>query len=190
MPRLRPPYPGRKRPLGKADADQQRRNFRAGIPWIMNNGGKDFAKIGTKTSTGTKVFALAGKVRKGGLIEVPMGVTIRQIVEEIGGGVDAGPTVQGGADRWAVRRLRARCRSPTHRSITNLSPDVGAIMGSGGLVVLDDADCIVDIARYFLRFTQDQRGGCDSGVRARGRPPRDLWLRRRAGNRPPHGSIP
>ena len=112
----------------------------------------------TDTSKGTKVFALAGKIRRGGLIEVPMGISIRQIVDEIGGGVEGGRELKavqvGGPSGGCV---------PAHLADTAIDFEalsgVGAIMGSGGLVVLDDTDCMVDIARYFLRFTQDQSCG-------------------------------
>jgi NADH-quinone oxidoreductase subunit F len=155
-------------------------------PWILRHGPEAFAQIGTPKSPGTKVFALAGKVRRGGLIEVPMGITLRQIVEEIGGGVAetacAGPHPRplSQRERGAMRRLKAvqiggpsgGC-VPAELADTQVDydalTDVGAIMGSGGLVVLDDADCMVDIARYFLRFTQDQSCGkctlCRVGTR-------------------------
>ena len=129
------------------------------MPWIIRHGAEAFAALGTATSKGTKVFALAGKVARGGLIEVPMGITIREIVEEIGGGV---PRTAGRSRRCrsAGRRAAASRRGwPTRPSTTRRSPRRGAIMGSGGLVVLDDRDCMVDIARYFLQFTQDESCG-------------------------------
>jgi NADH:ubiquinone oxidoreductase subunit F (NADH-binding)/NAD-dependent dihydropyrimidine dehydrogenase PreA subunit len=138
------------------------------VPWILRHGPKSFASLGTATSKGTKVFALAGKVRRGGLIEVPMGVTIRQVVDEIGGGIAGGRTFKavqiGGPSGGCVPAEQA----DTPIDYEKLA-EVGAIMGSGGLVVLDDADCMVDIARYFLRFTQDQSCGkctfCRIGTR-------------------------
>lgn len=157
MPRLRPPYPAESGLWEKPTLINNVETF-AVIPWILRNGGSAFAGLGTETSKGTKVFALAGKVVRGGLIEVPMGVTVRQIVEEVGGGVAPGrrfKAVQiGGPSGGCV---------PAHLGDTPIDYEslakVGAIMGSGGLVVLDDADCMVDIARYFLRFTQDQSCG-------------------------------
>ncbi len=123
---------------------------------------------GTEKSKGTKVFALAGKVVRGGLIEVPMGITVRQIVEEIGGGVAGGRAFKavqiGGPSGGCVPAELA----DTPVDFEALS-QVGAIMGSGGMVVLDDRDCMVDMARYFLRFTQDQSCGkctlCRIGTR-------------------------
>ncbi len=167
MPRLRPPFPAesgyRQKPTLVNNVESL-----ALVPWIFRNGADRFAALGTPTSKGTKVFALAGKVRRGGLIEVPMGITIRQIVEEIGGGVAEGrrfKAVQvGGPSGGCVPADLA----DTPIDFEALS-SVGAIMGSGGLVVLDDRDCMVDIARYFLRFTQDQSCGkctlCRIGTR-------------------------
>src|SRR6185369_3367914 len=117
---------------------------------------------------GTKVFALAGNVQRGGLIEIPMGTTIREIVEEIGGGVPAGrkfKAVQIGGPSGGCVPARLADTPVDFESLRQ----VGAIMGSGGLVVLDDSDCMVDIARYFLQFTQDQSCGkctfCRIGTR-------------------------
>jgi NADH-quinone oxidoreductase subunit F len=176
MPRLRPPYPADAGLWNKPTLVNNVETF-AIVPWIVRNGPEAFARIGTPESPGTKVFALAGKIRRGGLIEVPMGITLRQIVEEIGGGV--APTACGFAV-GAGRQLKAiqiggpsgGC-VPAELADTPVDYDaltsVGAIMGSGGLVVLDDADCMVDIARYFLSFTQDQSCGkctlCRVGTR-------------------------
>ncbi len=166
-PRLRPPYPAES---GYHDKPTLVNNVEslALVSWILRNGAEKFAALGTETSKGTKVFALAGKIRRGGLIEVPMGITIRQIVEEIGGGVDGGRQLKavqvGGPSGGCVPADLA----DTAIDFEALS-SVGAIMGSGGLVVLDDQDCMVDIARYFLRFTQDQSCGkctlCRVGTR-------------------------
>ncbi len=117
-----------------------------------------FAQYGTSSSKGTKVFALAGKIRRGGLIEVPMGTTIREIVEEIGGGAAEGhrfKAVQIGGPSGGCIPARLADTPVDYESLRA----IGAIMGSGGLVVLDDSDCMVDIARYFLQFTQDQSCG-------------------------------
>ena len=217
MPRLRPPFPADCGLWNKPTLVNNVETF-AMTPWILRHGPEAFSRIGTPRSPGTKVFALAGKVRRGGLIEVPMGITLRQIVEEIGGGV-AEATCAGVAkhrhksphplplsqrergdeslplsqeergvqslplsqrERGDVRHLKAvqiggpsgGC-VPAELADTTVDYDalahVGAIMGSGGLVVLDDADCMVDIARYFLRFTQDQSCGkctlCRVGTR-------------------------
>ena len=128
------------------------------MPWIIRHGGEAFAGIGTAASKGTKVFALAGKVRRAGLIEIPMGTTLRQIVEEIGGGVAAGrkfKAVQIGGPSGGCVPARLADTPVDYESLR----DIGAIMGSGGLVVLDDTACMVDIARYFLQFTQNQSCG-------------------------------
>jgi NADH-quinone oxidoreductase subunit F len=134
----------------------------------MRNGGAAFAGMGTEKSKGTKVFALAGKIARGGLIEVPMGITLRQVVEEIGGGIAGGLQFKG----IQIGGPSGGC-VPAH--LCDISVDyeslagVGAIMGSGGLVVLDETDCMVDIARYFLEFTQNQSCGkctfCRVGTR-------------------------
>ena len=157
MPRLRPPFPAQSGLWQKPTLVNNAETF-ALVPWIIREGAEAFSRLGTATSKGTKVFALAGKVRRGGLIEVPMGVTVRQVVEEIGGGV-AGDrhfkAVQiGGPSGGCVPSFLA----DTPIDFEELGR-VGAIMGSGGLVVLDDGDCMVDIARYFLHFTQDQSCG-------------------------------
>lgn len=128
------------------------------VPWIIRNGEEKFAALGTAKSKGTKVFALAGKIRRGGLIEVPMGTTIREIVEEIGGGAAEGrrfKAVQIGGPSGGCVPARLADTPVDFESLR----EVGAIMGSGGLVVLDDTSCMVDMARYFLQFTQDQSCG-------------------------------
>ena len=167
MPRLRPPYPAESGLWGRPTSVNNVETY-ALVPWIFRNGAEAFARLGTEKSKGTKVFALAGKVVRGGLIEVPMGITVRQIVEEIGGGVAGGrkfKAVQiGGPSGGCVPAELA----DTPVDFEALS-EVGAIMGSGGMVVLDDRDCMVDMARYFLRFTQDQSCGkctlCRIGTR-------------------------
>jgi NADH-quinone oxidoreductase subunit F len=167
MPRLRPPYPAER---GLWDKPTLVNNVEtlALVPWIVRHGAAAFAAMGTEKSKGTKVFALAGKVRRGGLIEVPMGITIREIVEEIGGGVAEGrqfKAVQVGGPSGGCVPADLADTPVDYEALTR----AGAIMGSGGLVVLDDSDCMVDIARYFLRFTQDQSCGkctfCRIGTR-------------------------
>ncbi|MCA9185291.1 MAG: NAD(P)H-dependent oxidoreductase subunit E, partial [Planctomycetales bacterium] len=156
-PRLRPPFPVESGLHGYPTLINNVETL-ACIPWILRNGADRFAALGTATSKGTKVFALAGKIQRGGLIEVPMGVTLREIVEHIGGGVAPGRTFKavqvGGPSGGCVPAELADIPVDYERL-----REVGAIMGSGGLVVLDDQDCMVDIARYFLRFTQDQSCG-------------------------------
>ncbi len=167
MPRLRPPFPAESGLWNKPTLINNVETL-ALVPWIIRHGAEAFAAYGTKTSKGTKVFALAGKIRRGGLIEVPMGTTIREIVEEIGGGVEPGrkfKAVQIGGPSGGCVPARLADTPVDYESLR----EVGAIMGSGGLVVLDDSACMVDIARYFLQFTQDQSCGkctfCRIGTR-------------------------
>ncbi|MBI9034782.1 MAG: NAD(P)H-dependent oxidoreductase subunit E [Bacteroidales bacterium] len=167
LPTMRPPYPAEKGLWGKPTLINNTETFSL-IPWIIKNGATAFHDIGTDHSKGTKVFALAGKINRGGLIEVPMGISIRQIVEKIGGGIADGKQFKavqiGGPSGGCIPA------EMSHISIDFASlHEVGAMMGSGGLVVLDESDCMVDIARYFLEFTQDQSCGrctfCRIGTR-------------------------
>ena len=167
MPHLRPPYPAECGLWEKPTLINNVETF-ALVPWIMRHGADAFAAYGTEKSKGTKVFALAGKIARGGLIEVPMGITIHQVVEEIGGGVAGGrrfKAVQIGGPSGGCVPAELGDTTIDYEALAQ----VGAIMGSGGLVVLDDSDCMVDIARYFLRFTQDQSCGkctfCRVGTR-------------------------
>jgi len=157
IPVLRPPYPAEKGLWGKPTLINNTETLSL-VPYIIRNGAESFKKIGTENSKGTKVFALAGKINRGGLIEVPMGITIRQIVEEIGGGIANGKKFKavqiGGPSGGCI---------PAELSDTAIDFDslkeVGAMMGSGGLIVLDESDCMVDIAHYFLSFTQEESCG-------------------------------
>ncbi|MFH0759810.1 MAG: NAD(P)H-dependent oxidoreductase subunit E [Bacteroidota bacterium] len=162
FPRVRPPFPAVKGLWGRPTLVNNTETF-AQIAYILKNGATAFNRIGTESSRGTKVFALAGKVARGGLIEVPMGISIREVVEEIGGGVAGGRTFKavqiGGPSGGCVPSWKA----DTPIDFESLK-EVGAMMGSGGLVVLDDTDCMVDIARYFLTFTQNEAcGKCSFG---------------------------
>ena len=157
MPRLRPPFPAQSGLWGRPTLINNVETL-ALVPWIVRHGAEKFAAIGTAKSKGTKVFALAGKIQRGGLIEIPMGTTIREIVEEIGGGVQTGrrfKAVQIGGPSGGCVPARLADTPVDFESLR----EVGAIMGSGGLVVLDDTACMVDISRYFLQFTQDQSCG-------------------------------
>lgn len=157
MPRLRPPFPAESGLWGKPTLINNVETL-ALVPWIIRHGGAAFASIGTGSSKGTKVFALAGKVQRAGLIEIPMGTTLRQIVEDIGGGVGPGrkfKAVQIGGPSGGCVPARLADTPVDYESLR----DIGAIMGSGGMVVLDDSACMVDIARYFLQFTQNQSCG-------------------------------
>jgi NADH:ubiquinone oxidoreductase subunit F (NADH-binding)/NADH:ubiquinone oxidoreductase subunit E/Pyruvate/2-oxoacid:ferredoxin oxidoreductase delta subunit len=156
-PHLRPPYPAVKGFMNKPTLVNNVETL-ALVPWIINNGDEAFSSIGTDQSKGTKVFALAGKVARGGLIEVPMGITIREIVEKIGEGVGDGKKFKavqiGGPSGGCI---------PASMSDTSIDYEelakMGAMMGSGGMVVLDDSDCMVDMAKYFLTFTHKQSCG-------------------------------
>ncbi len=157
MPRLRPPYPVERGFRGKPTIINNVETLSC-IPWILRHGPQAFAAFGTATSKGTKVFALAGKINHGGLIEVPMGMTIREVVEEIGGGIKNGrefKAVQLGGPSGGCIPARLAGTPIDYDALAR----TGAIMGSGGLVVLDDRDCMVDIARFFLRFTQAESCG-------------------------------
>ena len=166
-PRLRPPYPS-EHGLWQCPTNVNNVETYACVPWILRHGPEAFAAMGTATSKGTKVFALAGKVRRGGLIEVPMGITIREIVEDIGGGVIEGRELKavqiGGPSGGCVPASLAH--TPVDYEAIR---STGAIMGSGGLIVLDETDCMVDVARYFLDFTQNESCGkctfCRVGTR-------------------------
>jgi NADH:ubiquinone oxidoreductase subunit F (NADH-binding)/NADH:ubiquinone oxidoreductase subunit E/Pyruvate/2-oxoacid:ferredoxin oxidoreductase delta subunit len=157
MPKLRPPFPAQEGLWGKPTLINNVETL-AMVPWIVRHGAEKFAAIGTAQSKGTKVFALAGKVDRGGLIEIPMGTTLREIVVDIGGGVGAGrrfKAVQIGGPSGGCVPARLADTPVDFESLRA----IGAIMGSGGLVVLDDTSCMVDIARYFLQFTQEQSCG-------------------------------
>lgn len=171
MPTLRPPFPAQRGLWGEPTLINNVETF-ALVPWILRHGPEAFASIGTAKSKGTKVFSLTGKVRRTGLIEVPMGTTIRQIVEHIGGGIaqDAPAAEMLPGRVFPVRTFKAvQVGGPSGGCIPAELADVpvdyeslrdlGAIMGSGGLVVLDNRDCMVDMARYFLRFTQVESCG-------------------------------
>jgi NADH-quinone oxidoreductase subunit F len=157
MPRFRPPYPAESGLHGQPTLINNCETF-ATIPWIFRNGAEVFNQLGTGRSKGTKVFSLAGKVKRGGLIEVPMGITIREIVEEIGGGCANDKKFKavqiGGPSGGCIPASLAHI-PVDYEALT----EAGAMMGSGGLVVLDETDCMVDIARYFLGFTQRESCG-------------------------------
>lgn len=156
-PHLRPPYPAVRGYNGLPTLVNNVETLSL-VPWIINNGSRSFSSIGTEKSKGTKVFALAGKVAKGGLIEVPMGTTIRDIVEKIGCGVAGGrkfKAVQIGGPSGGCIPENLADKPVDYEELTRL----GAMMGSGGMIVLDDTDCMVDMAKYFLEFTHKQSCG-------------------------------
>ncbi|MBN2711611.1 MAG: NAD(P)H-dependent oxidoreductase subunit E [Planctomycetes bacterium] len=166
-PRLRPPYPAEAGLWGCPTLVNNVETY-ATVAWIIRNSSTTFSENGTGSSSGTKVFALAGKIKRGGLIEVPMGITLRQVVDEIGGGVPDGRKLKavqvGGPSGGCV----PAALSDTPIDYEHLGK-LGSIMGSGGLVVLDDSDCMVEISRYFLQFTQRESCGrctfCRVGTR-------------------------
>jgi NADH-quinone oxidoreductase subunit F len=157
MPRLRPPFPATRGLWGKPTCINNVETL-ANVPWIIRNGADMYASIGTAGSKGTKVFALAGKVARGGLVEVPMGITIREIVADIGDGSSTNRRIKavqiGGPSGGCL---------PAHLFDTPIDyeslQEKGAIMGSGGMVVLDESSCMVDLAKYFLAFTQNESCG-------------------------------
>ncbi|MBN1196087.1 MAG: NADH-quinone oxidoreductase subunit NuoF, partial [Candidatus Aminicenantes bacterium] len=157
VPRIRPPFPANKGLWGKPTNINNVETY-ANVPWIVRNGADAFASMGTERSKGTKVFALAGKIAKSGLVEVPMGITINEIVFDIGGGIRDGKAFKavqmGGPSGGCI---------PAAMGDLNIDYDeitkTGAIMGSGGMVVLDETTCMVDMAKYFLTFTQNESCG-------------------------------
>ena len=167
FPKQRPPYPAVEGLNGCPTLVNNVETL-SQIPYIIRNGYEKYGTIGNLNSKGTKVFALAGKIRHGGLIEVPMGITLNRIIEDIGGGVEGGEKLKavqiGGPSGGCI---------PAHLCDVPVDFDafsqMGAMMGSGGLVVLSESDCMIDVARYFLSFTCDQSCGkctfCRIGIR-------------------------
>ncbi len=157
MPRIRPPFPAEKGLWQKPTNNNNVETF-ANVPWIICNGAEAYTAFGTEKSPGTKVFALAGKVVHGGLAEVPMGTTIEDLVFKIGGGIKEGKkfkAVQMGGPSGGCIPADMKDTPVDFESI----PATGAIMGSGGMVVMDEDICMVEIARFFLDFTQKESCG-------------------------------
>ena len=166
-PRPRPPFPAVKGLFGKPTLLNNVETY-ANIPQIILNGAEWFASMGTEKSKGTKVFALGGKITNTGLVEVPMGTTLREVIEEIGGGIPNGKKFKaaqtGGPSGGCI---------PAHLIDTPIDYDnliaIGSMMGSGGLIVMDEDNCMVDIAKFFLEFTVDESCGkctpCRVGTR-------------------------
>jgi NADH-quinone oxidoreductase subunit F/NADP-reducing hydrogenase subunit HndC len=157
MPRPRPPFPANSGLWGKPTNINNVETF-ANVPSIMRDGAGYFASQGTETSKGTKVFALTGKINNTGLAEVPMGITMREIIYDIGGGIPDGKkfkAVQIGGPSGGCLPEQLLDLAIDYESLTK----AGAMMGSGGLVVMDETTCMVDVARYFLNFTQDESCG-------------------------------
>jgi len=159
MPRLKPPFPAQKGYWNKPTNINNVETF-ANVPWIFRNGGDAYAALGTTESKGTKVFALTGKIKKGGLVEIPMGLTLHDVIFDIGGGIKqdkAFKAVQMGGPSGGCIPASLLDTQIDYAEITK----TGAIMGSGGMVVMDETTCMVDMARFFLDFTcKESCGKC------------------------------
>ena len=156
-PRPRPPYPAVKGLFGKPTTENNVETF-ANIPQIILNGADWFASMGTERSKGTKVFALGGKIRNTGLVEIPMGTTLREIIEEIGGGIPNGKKFKAAQTGGPSGGCIPASLMDTPIDYDNLIA-IGSMMGSGGLIVMDEDNCMVDIAKFFLNFTVDESCG-------------------------------
>ena len=157
MPRFRPPFPAQSGLWGKPTCINNVETF-ANVPWIILNGGAKFAAYGTPDSKGTKVFAMAGKVRRAGLVEVPMGMTINSLIFDVCGGITNDKkfkAVQMGGPSGGCIPASLGHTPIDYQQITK----TGAIMGSGGMIVMDETTCMVDVARFFLSFTQSESCG-------------------------------
>lgn len=157
MPRPKPPFPSVSGLWGRPTNINNVETF-GSVPWIVKHGAEAYKAVGTEKSTGTKVFALTGKVKNTGLVEVPMGMTIREIIYDIGGGLDEGKELKavqiGGPSGGCIPRDLLDLPID-YESLR----DAGAMMGSGGMVVMDNSTCMVDVARFFLKFTQSESCG-------------------------------
>lgn len=157
MPRFKPPFPAQKGFMGKPTNINNVETY-ANVPWIIENGGEAFAALGTEKSKGTKVFAVTGKVKNGGLVEVPMGLTLREVIFGISGGIENDRPIKavqmGGPSGGCI---------PEPLLDTKIDYEAiqatGAIVGSGGMVVMDDTTCMVEMARFFLDFTCNESCG-------------------------------
>jgi len=156
-PRPRPPYPAVKGLFGKPTTENNVETF-ANVAQIILNGADWFASMGTERSKGTKVFALGGKIKNTGLVEIPMGTTLREIVEEIGGGIPGGKKFKAAQTGGPSGGCIPAALMDTPIDYDNLTA-IGCMMGSGGLIVMDEDDCMVDIAKFFLNFTVDESCG-------------------------------
>lgn len=157
MPRLKPPFPAEAGYWHKPSNINNVETF-ANVPWILENGGEAFAAMGTEGSKGTKVFALTGKIRRGGLVEIPMGKTLRDVIFDIGGGIRDGK-------RFKAVQMGGPSGGCIPESLLDTVIDykalgaTGAIMGSGGMVVMDESTCMVGMAKFFLDFTAKESCG-------------------------------
>lgn len=157
MPRLKPPFPAQSGYWRKPTNINNVETY-ANVPWILYNGPEKFASIGKDNSKGTKVFALSGKIKKGGLAEVPMGMTLREVIYDIGGGIK-------GDKKFKAVQLGGPSGGSLPESLLDTPVTyedlgkTGAIVGSGGMVVMDETTCMVDVTRYFLEFTCNESCG-------------------------------
>ena len=156
-PRPRPPYPAVKGLFGKPTTENNVETF-ANIPQIILHGAEFFNSMGTEKSTGTKVFALGGKINNTGLVEIPMGTTLREIIEDIGGGIPNGKKFKAAQTGGPSGGCIPASLMDTPIDYDNLTA-IGCMMGSGGLIVMDEDNCMVDIAKFFLDFTVDESCG-------------------------------
>lgn len=157
MPRLKPPFPAQSGYWKKPSNINNVETF-ANVPWILLNGGERFASMGTENSKGTKVFALTGKIKRGGLVEIPMGKTLRHVIFDIGGGIKNDKefkAVQMGGPSGGCIPSQLLDTIIDYKKLSK----TGAIMGSGGMVVMDDDTCMVEMARFFLDFTAKESCG-------------------------------
>lgn len=141
----------------------------ANVPIIMNNGWEWYSKIGTDTSKGTKIFSLVGKINNTGLVEVPMGITLREIIEDIGGGIRDGKKFKGVQTGGPSGGVLPESKLDIPVDFDKLT-EAGSMMGSGGMIVMDEDTCMVDVAKYFLNFLKEESCGkcvpCREGIRA------------------------
>lgn len=157
MPRLKPPFPAQSGYWHKPSNINNVETF-ANVSWIMLNGGNAFSSMGTENSKGTKVFALTGKIKRGGLVEIPMGKTLRDVIFDIGGGIKNDKNfkaVQMGGPSGGCIPAELLDTVIDYKALSQ----TGAIMGSGGMVVMDDSTCMVEMARFFLDFTAKESCG-------------------------------
>ncbi|MFW6141834.1 MAG: NADH-ubiquinone oxidoreductase-F iron-sulfur binding region domain-containing protein [Candidatus Saliniplasma sp.] len=157
MPRPRPPFPAQKGLFNKPTNINNVETW-ANIPWIIRNGADKFSEVGTDKSGGTKVFALAGKIKRGGLVEVPIGTTLKEVIFDIGGGIENDKefkAVQLGGPSGGCLPKKYLDTPVDYETLTK----AGAIMGSGGMIVMDEDTCMVNVANYFLDFTQEESCG-------------------------------
>ncbi len=166
-PRPRPPFPAVKGLFGQPTLLNNVETY-SNIAWIINNGAEAFAAMGTEKSKGTKVFALGGKITNTGLVEIPMGTTLREVIEEIGGGVPNGKKFKAAQTGGPSGGCIPASLIDTPLDYESMAA-IGSIVGSGGLIVMDEDNCMVDIAKFFLEFTVDESCGkcapCRIGTR-------------------------